>query len=157
MTSETNTPEQKHPNMNVTEADVFGMKPNTYCMLLHLSQLLNCLSANVPFLGVVVPIVLWMIGKDKSPQVDQHGKIVLNWLISLFIYAAIGMAIAVVLAIFAIAIAFSTGLPLPIGLMLFAPICLVVWILMIVFPIIGAVKANEGTAWKYPLSIPFFK
>jgi uncharacterized Tic20 family protein len=157
MTSDTNTPETSVPNTNFPNTDVFGMKPNSYCMLLHLSQLLNFLSGGFPFLGIIVPIVLWMIGKDKSPQVDQHGKIVLNWLISLFIYAAIGMAIAVVLSIFTIAIAIGTGFPMPIGFILFGPIVLLVWILMAVFPIIGAVKANEGTAWKYPLSIPFFK
>ena len=31
----------------------------------------------------------------------------------------------------------------------------IVAILGIVFPIIAAVKANEGRAWKYPLAIPF--
>jgi len=108
-------------------------------------------------LGIIAPVVLWVIGKDKSPQVDQHGKIVLNWLISLFIYAMIGVAIAVICFIFAIAIAVSTGLPLPLGMILLGPVCLLVWILMAIFPIIGAVKANEGTTWKYPLSIPFFK
>ena len=157
MTSDTNTPETSVPNTNFSNTDVFGMKPDTYCMLLHLSLLLNFLSGGFPFLGIIVPIVLWMIGKDKSPQVDQHGKIVLNWLISLFIYAAIGMAIAVGSTIFTIAIAISTGFPMPIGFILFGTIVLLVWILMAVFPIIGAVKANEGTAWKYPLSIPFFK
>ncbi|MDR0327753.1 MAG: DUF4870 domain-containing protein, partial [Planctomycetaceae bacterium] len=49
------------------------MNSHTYCMLLHLSQLLNCI---IPFAGIVVPIVLWAINKDKSTEVDQHGKIV---------------------------------------------------------------------------------
>jgi len=28
--------------------------------------------------------------------------------------------------------------------------------LTVIFPIIGAMKCNEGTLWKYPLSIKFF-
>ena len=115
-------------------ADIMGMKLNTYCMLLHLSQLLNFCA---PPCGIVVPIVLWALGKDKNPQIDQHGKIVLNWIISSFIY---GLVIIVCAFLF-------------FGLLL-AP---VLAILMIVFPVIGAVKANDGIAWKYPLSIPFFK
>ena len=110
------------------------MQPNTYCMLLHLSQLLNCC---IPPFGFIVPIVLWAIGKDKSVQVDQHGKITLNWIISCFLY---WMVTAVLCLVF-------------IGILII-PILLV---LTLVFPIIGAVKANGGTAWSYPLSIPFFK
>ena len=150
MTTETNA-------MNSGEPDIFGMKPNTYCMLLHLSQLLNFLSAGVPFFGAIVSMVLWIIGKDKSPQVDQHGKVVLNWLISLFIYAAIGTTVALICGIFTILIALFTGIPMPIGMIFFALIAVLLLILQIVFPIIGAVKANEGTVWKYPLSISFFK
>jgi len=30
-------------------------------------------------------------------------------------------------------------------------------VLCIVFPIVGAVKANDGAAWPYPLSIRFFR
>ena len=110
------------------------MKPNTLGILIHLSQLLNFCA---PPCGIVIPIVLWALGKDKSPQVDQHGKIVLNWLISSFIY---GLVIAILCFLL-------------IGLLLVP----VLAILMIAFPVIGAVKANEGTAWNYPLSIPFFR
>jgi uncharacterized Tic20 family protein len=114
-------------------ADVMGMKPNTYCMLMHLSQLLNC----CPPFGIIVPIVLWALGKDKNAQIDQHGKIVLNWIISAFIY---GMVSAILTIVF-------------VGILCLIVLCC----LAIVFPIIGAVKANDGVAWKYPLSITFFK
>jgi len=133
----TDTPETNIPDANMQEADIMGMKPYTYCMLLHLSQLLNYASASVPFLGLVAPIILWAIAKDKSLQVDQHGKNALNWQISYLIYFWVSAVLC-----FAI-----------IGI----PLLAVVFILGIVFPIIGAVKANEGTVWKYPLSIRFFK
>ena len=132
--SETNTPETSIPSTSNGTTEVLGMQPNTYCMLLHLSQLLNCC---VPPCGIIAPIVMWAIGKDKNVQIDQHGKIALNWIISCFIYWIITAVLCVVL----------------IGFLL-VPVLLV---LTIVFPIIGAVKANDGVAWKYPLCIPFFK
>jgi len=160
MTSEyTDVPEANVLNTNMQEADIMGMKPETYCMLLHLSQLLNFLSACVPLLGTIVPIVLWAIAKDKSPLVDQHGKIILNWQISLFIYVAASGVIAVTCFIFTFLISIAIMLPLfiPFGFIFLGSVTLLVGILMLVFPIIGAVKANEGKVWKYPLSIPFFK
>ena len=139
MASDTNAPETSVPNTNFPNpnTDVMGMKTDTYCMLLHLSQLLNYLSAGMPGFGLVVSIILWAVAKDKYPQVDRHGKIALNWQISYVIYFLVSAVLCFVL----------------IGFLLLA----VVWVLGIVFPIIGAVKANEGTVWKYPLSIPFFK
>ena len=122
------------PDTSASEPDIIGMKADTYCMLIHLSQLLSLMSAGLPFVGLIVSIILWALVKDRSPLVDLHGKIVLNWSISLFIY------------IFVAAITI-------IGLLI-VPVLLV---LCIVFPIIGAVKANEGVVWKYPLSIAFFK
>ena len=115
-----------------------GMPPNTYCMLLHLSQLANLM----PGLGIVAPIVMWAIAKDKSPQVDQHGKIVLNWMISAFIYGIACTILCITI----------------IGLIVGVPGAIALVIVAIVFPIIAAVKANnDGTAWNYPLSIKFFR
>jgi len=36
------------------------------------------------------------------------------------------------------------------------PLLIALAILAIVFPIVAAIKANNGQVWKYPLSIPFF-
>ena len=122
--------------------------------MLHLSQLFNFW---VPPCGIVLPIVLWAIGKDKSPPIDQHGKIVLNWLISLFVYMAIGVVVAIGGVLSSILVAVTTGLPVNIGFVFFGAIAFLLGIPAIIFPVIGALKANEGTAWDYPLSIRFFK
>lgn len=102
-------------------------------MLLHLSQLINLV---IPMGGYVAPILMWALNKDKNQEVDIQGKIVLNWLISEFIYLIVG-GILVLLII---------GIPVLIALL----------IVGVVFPIIAAVKANNGERWKYPLSIQFF-
>ena len=123
------------PNPN----DIMGMKENTFCMLLHLSQLLIF---TIPGIGLAVPIVLWAINKDTYPIVDQHGKIIFNWLISVFIYAV------------ASGILFAAG----IGVFMLVAVS----IAMLAFPIIGGLKANDGTVWEYkvynyPVSIKFLK
>lgn len=112
----------------------WGMEPNVFVMLLHLSQLSGFI---IPFGGIILPIVMWATNKDDSTLVDKHGKIVLNWVLSLTIY----MIIAFILMFVVI------GVPILIGLM----------ITSIVFAIIGAVKANNGEYWEYPISIKFFK
>ena len=115
---------------------VWGLEENTYCMLLHLSQLLGLLPV-MPVLGLVAPLVLWVTNKDKSDIVDTHGRHVVNWLISLLIYLAVAGLLCFLLI----------GIPIFVGLLG----------LGIVFSIIGAVKAANGEVWQYPLTIHFIK
>ncbi len=105
-------------------------------MFLHLSQLTNLI---LPGLGIAAPILIWQIQKAQFPELDRHGKMVTNWLISLLIYV-----VAAFVASFA-----TCG----IGTVLFIPIAIVA----IVFPILGGIKANNGVFWNYPLTIPFIK
>lgn len=115
----------------------WGMEERGFCMFLHLSQLLGVILPFIPFIGVIVPVVMWASEKDKSRAVDAHGRIVLNWIISYIIYFAVSLVLIVVVV----------G-----GFLLVAVV-----VLNIIFAIIGGVKANSGVYWKYPLSIPFFK
>jgi uncharacterized Tic20 family protein len=107
---------------------------NTWAMLIHLSQFCGYL---LPVLGWIVPVVLWLMKKDESAYIDTHGKIVLNWIISELIYLIVSVLLVFVII----------GIPLLIGL----------GIVGVVFPIIGAIKANEGECWAYPMSIAFLK
>ena len=105
----------------------------TWAMVLHLSLLAGY--TVVPLVGLIAPIVIWQIKKNELPEMDVHGKIVVNWIISSLIYSAIGFVLMFIL----------------IGV----PILIALYVLGIVFPIIGAIKANSGIAWKYPLTINF--
>ena len=101
-------------------------------MILHFSQLAGFV---VPFAGLVVPILIWQIKKEEMPEIDEHGKIVVNWIISELIYFVIStILIFLVVGIFLV---------------------IALGIIGIIFPIIGGIKANEGKAWKYPLSFKF--
>jgi len=103
-------------------------------LFLHLSQLASLI---IPVAGIVVPIVIWQTQKDKIPALDSHGKMVANWMLSELIYACISVVLMFVL------VGFLT--------------ILAVMVMGIVFPIIGAIKANNGELWEYPLTIKFLK
>ena len=121
---------QYRPQMALQTADEKQMG-----LFLHLSGLVFALFFP---LGIVLPIVLWQTQKDKMPALDAHGKMVTNWMISATIYGVISIVLMFVL------IGFLTGA--------------VVWLLAIIFPIVGALKANnEGELWEYPLTIKFLK
>ena len=104
-------------------------------LLLHLSQLANILFFGV---GILAPVLIWQLNKDKIPALDAHGKMVTNWMISSIIYGVVSIILIFV---------FFIGLIPLFGLMIAG----------IVFPIIGGIKANNGELWEYPLTIKFLK
>lgn len=108
--------------------------PNKWGALIHLSQFCGYI---LPIAGIIVPIVLWQLKKNESSIIDNHGRVVINWTITLLIYAVIFFLLSL----------FIIGIPFLWALLIFA----------IVFPIIGTVKAAEGKVWPYPCSIRFFK
>ena len=107
---------------------------NSWAILIHITQF--CGYA-LPLLGWVVPLVLWLMKRDESEQIDAHGKIVMNWILSVLIYGIVCGLFSIILI----------GIPLAIALV----------IVGVVFPIIGAVKASDGELWPYPMSIRFLK
>lgn len=105
-----------------------------WAMLLHLSMLAGFI---VPFGGLVVPIIIWQMKKQEIPGIDEHGCNAVNFIISMFIFMVICVPLCFVIIGF--------------------PIMIVLGILGIIFPIIAAVKANNGEVWKYPMAITFLK
>ncbi len=103
-------------------------------MVMHLSQLLNLITG---FGGIIVPIILWQLKKDEIEQMDEQGKEVVNFQISLFIYLLVGGILAVIL----------------IGFLVLA----VVAIIGLIFPIINGIKAKDGNPVNYPFTIKFIQ
>ena len=104
-----------------------------WAMFIHLSVLSGLFV--VPIAGWILPIVLWQIKKDDMPEIDVHGRIVANWLLSSLIYGAICVPLVFLI----------NGFPLLVALIA----------LNIIFSVIGGIKAHNGEAWHYPLSIRF--
>lgn len=109
---------------------IYGMPEKTWCTLMHASQLLTYSGV-----GIVAPIIMWLLSKEDSDLARRHGARMMNWVISSFIYLLVSGLLSLALI----------GIPLLIA----------VAILTIVFPIMAALKANEGQLWSYPLTIRF--
>lgn len=104
-----------------------------WATLLHLSLLAGLI---IPFGGLLVPVVIYLVKKDDVPGLQPHWHVVVNWLLSAVIYALISFILMLVLIGFVLI--WALGL------------------LALIFPIVGAIKANDGEVWEYPLSIRFF-
>lgn len=87
--------------------------------------------------GFIGPLVIWAIYKDRSPQIRGNAAGALNF----GILASIGMFVGGLLTMVFI------------GVLLM----LAVWVLMIVFGIMGAMAANRGEVYKYPLNVDWVK
>ena len=107
---------------------------NQWAMFLHFSLLAGFV---IPLAGFVAPILIWQLKKEEMPDLDNHGKVVVNWMLSQFIY----MLVAGILILILIGV----------------PLLIAVVVTGIVFPIVGGIKASDGELWPYPLSIPFLK
>lgn len=109
-----------------------NMNNRDYCLVMHLTQFCSWI---FPFVGIIVPLVMWQTRKE-DPYVDQQGRVVMNWIFSSLIYAAVSFVLCFIV----------------IGFFLFA----VLAICSIVFTIMGALDANKGIVKNYPLTIKFF-
>jgi uncharacterized Tic20 family protein len=118
---------------NMIDGDVIR-RERQWAMFLHFSQFCGFI---VPIAGLLVPIIIWQVKRVDLPSLEAHGKVVVNWLISAFIYAAIFFLLVFV----------AIGIPL----------LYVLGLLAIIFPLVGGIKANQGEVWKYPLSFRFIK
>ena len=105
----------------------------TWCVLCHASALLGLF---FHFLGHIGgPLIVWLMKRGVSPEIDANGKESLNFQISMLIYDAVAAILCIVL----------------IGI----PILIALWILNTVLIIIASVKTSEGKFYRYPFIIRF--
>jgi uncharacterized Tic20 family protein len=106
----------------------------TLLLLLHLSQLLCFVTG---FIGIILPLVLWLMQRDKVIDMDAHGKAVMNFQMSLLIYTIVSGILTVVLIGFVgLAIVFFLGL---------------------IYPLINVVRVRNDQPPAYVLSLPLLK
>jgi uncharacterized Tic20 family protein len=104
-------------------------------VLTHLSQLLDFVTG---IGGFIVPLVLWLTKKEEVIGMDMHGKAILNFRISMFIYILICIPLILLL-----------GLGI-LGL-------IAIGFFYLIFPIINAIKASNDELPYYPFSIRIIK
>lgn len=104
-------------------------------VITHLSQLLDFVTG---IGGFIVPLIIWLTQKEQVAGMDMHGKMILNFQISLFIYSIISIPLIFLF-----------------GLGIF--ILIAIGLIALILPIINAIKVSNGEMPDYPLSIKFLK
>ena len=57
----------------------------------------------IPLGNFILPLILWMMNKDKSEFVDAHGKQAINFQLSLLLYAIAAVIIMIPIALYVFA------------------------------------------------------
>lgn len=99
----------------------------TYAMWTHLLLLAG------HFVPIVPSLVLWLIKREQSAFVDDHGKEAVNFQISIVLYLVAGVVLSFI----------CIGIPL----------IMAAYALAIVGMILAAVAANRGEYFRYPMCI----
>ena len=105
------------------------------------------LSHLLGILGPIPALIIWLVFKDRGPKTDVEGKEALNFQITATIIV-IGYSI-----VNAILTAVTFGFWAIIGWLPY----LVVWVLAIVWSIMGFQAVNNGGSYRYPLNFRFIK
>lgn len=101
----------------------------TWAMLCHISVVAQIF---LPIL-ILAPLVIWLFKGDQLPFVRNQGKEVINFQITMFLLAIIGWILVLAMGL---------------GLLILG----VLAIYSIVTGVIGAVKTNEGVAYRYGIN-----
>ena len=104
-------------------------------MFCHISALVGLLGNGFGF--ILGPLIVWLAKREEHPFIDDQGKEALNFQITMFLAFVISFFLCFVM----------------VGFFLL-PILVV---LEIALPIVGALKANNGEYYRYPLTMRLIK
>jgi uncharacterized Tic20 family protein len=107
---------------------------NQLLVITHLTQLLSCITV---LGGLLVPLIIWITQKNEVENMDEHGKAIINFQLSLIILTIICIPLCFIIIGF-------------FGLF-------VIWLLALIMPILNAINASNGARINYPLSFQFLK
>ena len=101
-----------------------------YAMWMHIAGLSSYIG--IPFGHVLVPLILWSLKYKESPFIDQQGREVLNFQLTISFYFIFSYILVFLL----------------IGFLFMA----VVFLLHIIATIMAAVKTRNGENFRYPVT-----
>lgn len=104
-------------------------------VLTHLSQLLDFVSG---IGGFIVPLIIWLVKKDEIVNMDKHGKAILNFRISMFLYLLLCIPLILLLGL---------------GILGF----IAIGFFYLIFPIVNAIRVSNHQEINYPFTITFIK
>ncbi|HXP14496.1 MAG TPA: DUF4870 domain-containing protein [Actinomycetes bacterium] len=113
-----------------TLAAAVGQEVRNTAVAAHLSTFAGLV---MPFGSVIGPLAVWLTRRHRDPFIDQAGREALNFGISIAIYGSVLLVAALMLV----------GIPLLV-------VGVVAWV---VLASLAAVKASQGQAYRYPLTL----
>lgn len=140
--------------------------------LLHLSTLTQYI---IPFGNYIFPILIWSSKKDQSEFVNENGKNVINFQLSIFLYTMLTLVFAIPVFIYSVFnnttitnlreggdfIISNLNAGNVSGIVILAVIVVLLFgflkIIEFILIIYASAKASNGEAYKYPLTINFIK
>ncbi|MBV9619740.1 MAG: DUF4870 domain-containing protein [Gammaproteobacteria bacterium] len=103
----------------------------TWGMLAHLAALVGLF---IPLIGIVIgPLLVWLLRRDDSPFVAAHAREALNFNLLVLLAAILCVALMLVF------VGFILGSAL--------------FIAWLVLTLVAAIRASEGHAYHYPVSL----
>lgn len=126
---------------------------------IHLSALIGYV---IPFGSLIAPLVLWLMKRNESGFVDEHGKEAVNFHISTYLYGAVLLVFFFVFAIGGASMAtqnHNLGL-LNTQVWMFGAMAMgsiAIMIALLVWVIMAGIKAFNGEYFRYPLTIRFIR
>ena len=82
---------------------------------------------------MLVPLVIWLVKRNESAFIDEHGREALNFQVSVTLYGIVAGVLAFVL----------------VGFVLLAALV----VFQFVFMVIASVRASQGEPYRYPFTI----
>ncbi|MBA3352100.1 MAG: DUF4870 domain-containing protein [Blastocatellia bacterium] len=82
-------------------------------------------------------LIIWLVKRGDSPEIDPHGKEALNFQISMLIYNLVSAVFCLIL----------------IGFVFLA----ILWVLNAILVIIASIQVSEGKFYSYPMTIRFIQ
>lgn len=135
------------------------------CHLAGLVSIVVCSFAPIPFLGALFPYIVWRMGRDRHPFIDEQGRAAVNFQMSMSAYLLVGLIFWVFLTFTTCALLLSGAnsnsnfFSTIFGWLFFlgaAAIGLFA-VFMISVIIFAAVKASRGESYRYPFSTRFLQ
>lgn len=106
---------------------------NQLLVITHLSQLLTYVTG---FGGLIVPLVIWLTSKNTVAGMDEHGKSIVNFQLSMLLFAILSIPAILLLGL---------------GILTL----ILVGIVSFVLPVVNAVRVSNGESPSYFMTIRF--
>src|SRR6266496_4010021 len=94
----------------------------------------------VMFLAFLLPVVLYLVGRRRSPFVRYHAAQALNLWITVFLYSVSFVIVGAVLALDTVSTALAVGVPLVAA----------AGLTMLGYAVLAALAASRGTMYRIP-------